>query len=190
MQRKHVLRVTPHREPFEHPGHCRAELYRLRDEQRELIWGRHLINNTAPVDAVVADSGKYVVTMDEWHQYGELPLVIYGRRGELIESHKLHSVENPYGGKYDRFVEGVRATFSGPNWRKNSLVFFGPRDETLFIRLRAGSTRIVRLKDGEVMTEGWYKNLGGPVRKFPKKDWESLVEFGKKRTAELSVEWL
>ena len=80
------------------------------------MWRRHLINDIAPVAAVVASSGKYVVAMDEWLHFGDLPIVIYGARGDLIAVHNLEEIVNPFDGKYDGINLSVVPSISGPNW--------------------------------------------------------------------------
>ena len=50
------------------------------------LWQRRLENNVAPVRALVAASGRYVVTFDNWHRmgYGDTVVVIYGAGGRLV----------------------------------------------------------------------------------------------------------
>jgi len=189
-ERRFSLRVSPSGNAWEQPGNCLAELFRCDASGRRLVWRRYLVNDEAPVAVLVADSGKYVVTMDEWGRFGELPLVIYGPKGNLIEMHHLESIENPYGGKYDGVGPIVEAGLSGPNWRKHSLMFFGPDDETLFIRLGTARVRVMRLRDGTIMTEGWYSAEGQSGTQIPEKEWQSLMAFGKRRTPEAAVEYL
>ena len=90
--RKHALRVTPDAGYPDRMGRCLAELFKIDGDQRNLVWTRYLVNNLAPVDAMVTDSGKYVVTLDEWGHLGTLPVVIYGWHGQLIEVHSLKSL--------------------------------------------------------------------------------------------------
>ena len=55
------------------------------------IWQKPLANRIAPVRAIVADGGRYVVTFDNWHSIGlgENVVVIYGPGGELVRSLRL-----------------------------------------------------------------------------------------------------
>lgn len=57
------------------------------DSQVRPLWSRQLVNEVAPVSALVSDSGKYVVTFDNWHTVGYGPdvVVIYGPEGKLIK---------------------------------------------------------------------------------------------------------
>ena len=83
------------------------------------IWSRFLINNHSPVRVFVSDSGKYVVTMDEWHSVGELPVVVYGQRGELIRVHSTDSL-----GLKDDVLQ-ITITASSYWWNEDSVIFSG-----------------------------------------------------------------
>jgi len=52
----------------------------------ETVWERPLLNDIAPVSALVTSNGNYVVTFDEWHSvgYGPNVVVIYGSDGKVI----------------------------------------------------------------------------------------------------------
>jgi hypothetical protein len=56
-----------------------------------LVWIRALANREAPVEALVADGGRFVVTLDEhgWAGSGENDLVIYGADGRVVERRSL-----------------------------------------------------------------------------------------------------
>lgn len=56
-----------------------------------VIWDRALVNNVAPVTALTANSGRYVVTFDNWHSvgFGDHVVVIYGPDGSVIRSLSL-----------------------------------------------------------------------------------------------------
>ena len=47
------------------------------------VWRRPLLNEAAPVEVVVADDGRHVVTLDEWFRLGFGPhvVVLYGHDG-------------------------------------------------------------------------------------------------------------
>lgn len=64
---------------------------RKQDGQWERVWARQLVNDIAPADAVVSDSGQYVVTYDNWGSrgWGSDVIVVYGRGGVLIRSARL-----------------------------------------------------------------------------------------------------
>jgi hypothetical protein len=74
---------------------ARGTLYRAfpaRDAQE--LWSRELVNPTAPHEVLVADSGEYVVTFDEWGRvgYGPNVVVIYGPGGELVRTFALEDL--------------------------------------------------------------------------------------------------
>jgi hypothetical protein len=61
------------------------------DGKWSLVWQRELMNDVAPVEALVSKTGKFVVTFDNWHStgYGENVVVIYGSNGQLVRSLQL-----------------------------------------------------------------------------------------------------
>lgn len=74
---------------------ARGTLYRAfpaRDAQE--LWARELVNPSAPHRVLVADSGEYVVTFDEWGRvgYGPNVVVIYGPGGELVKNFALEDL--------------------------------------------------------------------------------------------------
>ena len=58
------------------------------------VWSRWLENPYAPHKVLVADSGEYVVTFDEWGGvgYGPNVVVIYGPEGELVKQFALEDL--------------------------------------------------------------------------------------------------
>jgi len=67
---------------------------RLASQSGDILWKRKLVNEVAPVEALVSADGSYVVTFDNWHSvgYGDDVVVIYGRSGELIRSLSLADI--------------------------------------------------------------------------------------------------
>jgi hypothetical protein len=57
-------------------------------------WSRDLENPIAPHKVLVANSGEYVVTFDEWGRvgYGPNAVVIYGPEGEVIKKYALEDL--------------------------------------------------------------------------------------------------
>jgi hypothetical protein len=55
------------------------------------VWSRRLTNEVAPVRALVAASGAYVVTLDNWHflGHGRNVVVIYGAGGKIVRELSL-----------------------------------------------------------------------------------------------------
>ncbi|SKA15867.1 hypothetical protein [Novilysobacter spongiicola] len=57
----------------------------------DTVWNAPLVNDVAPVDALVTNDGKRLVTFDNWHSmgYGSDVVVIYGQDGKLIRQFAL-----------------------------------------------------------------------------------------------------
>jgi len=172
---RHLLRIEPHDNWPDKPGHCRATLYRDDGDKRTELWSRFLINNHAPVKVFVSNSGRYVLTMDEWHSVGELPVVIYGRRGYLIRVHNTDSL----GLKDD--IEHITRSVSSYWWNENSTSFFGPDGETFFVRLHWGKLVMLDLSSGDLMDDDWYDIARG--WRMPKTKWKSLHDYARREVA-------
>tara|TARA_R110002049_G_scaffold247930_3_gene422420 strand:- start:2310 stop:3194 length:885 start_codon:yes stop_codon:yes gene_type:complete len=181
--RQHVLKIAPHEDWPDKPGHCRATLYRIDDVKRTEIWSRFLINNHAPVSAFVSNSGNFVLTMDEWHSVGELPVVIYGGRGELIRVHSTDSL-----GLRDD-ISHIKMTVSSYWWNEDSVSFFGPKEELLFIRLHWGKFIVLQLRDGEIFLKDqiFFRD---DLRKQHERKWNTLEEFRRKTLARHAIKML
>jgi len=72
---------------------CHAILYHILNSDTIEIWNKPLINLTSPVNAIVANDGKSVVTFNEWGWLGlTRTIVIYGEMGELIKEISLEEI--------------------------------------------------------------------------------------------------
>lgn len=62
------------------------------------LWRKPLVNDVAPVSALISSDGKYVVTFDNWHSagYGDNVIVVYGADGTLIRKLGLEQILPPY----------------------------------------------------------------------------------------------
>jgi len=81
--------------PGEGVTHARGTLYRAfpaRDAHE--LWSRELVNAYAPHKVLVAASGEYVVTFDDWGKvgYGPNVVVVYGPGGELVRTFALEDL--------------------------------------------------------------------------------------------------
>jgi hypothetical protein len=166
---KYVFVVTPHTGWTIKPGHCLGALYKVEDNKRTEVWSRNLINDVAPVEVFVADSGKYVVTMDEWHEVGKLPVVIYNILGGLVYVHSTDTL----GLKED--VQHIERTVSSYWWNQDSISFFGPDDKTFIIRLHWGKTLFLWLRDGDLMDDEWYRICKDWL--MPEAEWKAIHDF-------------
>ncbi|MBN2022872.1 MAG: hypothetical protein JW809_08750 [Pirellulales bacterium] len=176
---KYTLKIEPHPDWPDKPGHCRATL--LREGRR--VWSRHLINDHGPVQVFVADSGRYVVTMDEWHHVGKLPVVIYGNDGRLIRVHDTDSL----GLKDD--VLNIKMSISSYWWNEGAVSLFGPDDETFLIRLHWGKWIVLELENGDLLAKekDFYRD---DLRKQHDQRWLKLEEYREKKLAERVVKML
>ncbi|WP_343521100.1 hypothetical protein [Sphingomonas sp.] len=78
------------------PGETRTTAHAVLERRGETggwtrIWEAPLVNEVAPVSALVANGGQYVVTFDNWHAVGYGPdvVVIYGADGRHVRSFAL-----------------------------------------------------------------------------------------------------
>jgi hypothetical protein len=177
--RQYMLKIEPHPDWANKPGHCRATLFRGKKE----IWSRHLINNEAPVRVFVADSGQYVITMDEWGNVGKLPVVIYGPIGELVRVHSTDSLEL----KDDTLH--IKRTISSYWWNENSISFFGPDEEKYFIRLHWGKWIVLDLHRGDLFQkeQPFFRD---DLRREHAREWEKLVQYRQKTLAKHTIRLL
>ena len=112
------------------------------------MWSRFLINNVAPVQTFITDSGEFVVTMDEWHHIGKLPLVIYGKDGRLIRVHNFESL-----GINQHLWHQIEVSASSRHWNKDALIFFKPEENILIIRLHWGKILMIDLISGNILDQ-------------------------------------
>jgi len=174
--RKYMLKVQPDSDWPSKPGHCRATLFHL-EPTKEPVWSRNLINNQAPIRVYVADSGEYVLTMDEWGEVGELPVVIYGKRGELIRVHNTDSL-----GLADD-IGKIKQTVSSYWWNEDSINFFSPDGELFLMRLNWGKLIVLDLSSGNLVAknETFYRE---DLKKDHEEKWKKLEEYRKEKMAE------
>jgi hypothetical protein len=89
----------------------------------EFVWDKPLVNEVAPVTALVPDSGQYVVTFDNWHSVGfGVVVAIYGETGLPM---KLFVLSDFLPADY---IEALQHTVSSRLWSgKNRLSDDGSR---------------------------------------------------------------
>ena len=73
---------------------CHAMLYERTKVAPSLIWKQNLVNQIAPVDAIVSNDGRYVVTFDNHHSmgYGKDVMVVYDYQGNLLKQYSLEQI--------------------------------------------------------------------------------------------------
>jgi len=91
------------------------------------VWSGPLANLIAPVSALVADDGRYVVTFDNWYStgHGEDVLVIYRADGALVRSMQLIDLVP------QMYKDSLPHTVSSVRWLKGAEI--QPDGETLFV---------------------------------------------------------
>lgn len=93
------------------PAH--AVLYRISNSDTIEVWDKPLVNSQSPVNAIVANDGKSVITIDDWHNKGyEHTFVIYGEDGELIKDFELKDI-TPF--PLDQYLHSISSIHWGGN---------------------------------------------------------------------------
>lgn len=80
--------------------------------RRVTVWNIRLVNEVAPVRALVSDDGEHVVTFDNWHMVGrgEHVVVIYGDDGRLVRSLTLEEILPAF------WIEALPQSVSSTHW--------------------------------------------------------------------------
>jgi hypothetical protein len=93
------------------------------------LWQQSLVNDVAPVHALVANGGKYLITFDNWHHrgYGPDAVAIYDARGRLVRKYALIDFL-PIS-----FIETLKTSTSSIHWGAGH--FLTDNDETLILRV-------------------------------------------------------
>ena len=83
------------------------------DGRWDVVWEKPLVNDVAPVDTAVSDSGRFVATLDNWHFMGhdDHVVVFYGADGTLIRSLDLPDILPDY------FIKALPHSVSSIHWR-------------------------------------------------------------------------
>lgn len=76
-------------------------------------WSFNLTNEVAPVEALLADGGQYLVTFDNWHSmgYGQNVVVIHNGHGQLIRALALSDILSA------DYIEALDHSVSSIWWR-------------------------------------------------------------------------
>jgi hypothetical protein len=137
----------------------------------KIVWKRALVNDVAPVHALVAPGGRWVVTFDNWHSmgWGDDVVVIYGGDGTRVRSLSLNDLLPK------DYVEALPRSVSSIWWSGEHR--FSPDEATLLLQIvipgdtdedkRVYVELPVRLADGRVLTpdtEAWRAALAQASR--------------------------
>lgn len=147
---------------------CRGRLRQLLPGGREqVLWSGDLDNEVAPVEVMVSDSGRWVVTFDNWHSigFGKNVVAVYGERGQLIFRHSLEEILSP------EKIAKLSCSVSSRDWRRGawldeearqlSLVFLS--NDHLVINLADGKTSL----GGTAQVRKALRNFEGPSLSLP-----------------------
>lgn len=79
------------------------------------LWSEPLVNEVAPVEAMVSNDGLYSVTLDNWHSmgFGDDVVAIYDARGRVVRSLGLADLLP------EAYVEALPRSVSSIWWRRN-----------------------------------------------------------------------
>src|SRR5262249_14324258 len=167
-------------------------LSRLHAGQSRQLWERPLVNRISPVRAMIHDSGRFVVTLDEWHGVGTDPVVIYGDRGELIARLSLADLglEN-----HPRITRSVSSYW----WNDHAILLFGPGagdpptpwrrklEETLFIPLYWGKVVAIDLATGKRLRQDASRGLAAGADRFLARESARFLDESYRRLARESL---
>lgn len=122
---------------------CHAILYRVSSSDTLEIWNRPLVNAQSPVRAIVANDGKSVITIDDWHQKGSVhTFVVYGESGELIREFELKEI-SPFP------LEEYFRSISSIHWGGSARYLDNNRVEVIFVNEEGEEKkRVFNIKDG------------------------------------------
>lgn len=137
------------RQPF-------ARISRRRADGRWVsLWQQPLVNDVAPVHALIANGGRHLVTFDNWHRkgYGPDAIAIYGAHGQLIRKYALTDFL-PLS-----YIETLPTSASSIHWGREH--FLSDSETTLILRIAEPSFHFddekgltvsvrIRLSDGTI----------------------------------------
>lgn len=128
---------------------CWGRLLRqLPDGKEAVLWTADLDNKVAPVEVVIADSGKVVVGFDNWHSigYGPNVLAVYGEQGKLRFRHSLEELMPA------RQIRKLTPSVSSRRWRRGC--WLDENRHEIVLATIPGPLVVVDLENGAVRPGG------------------------------------
>jgi hypothetical protein len=133
-------------------GNSEGVFFTLDEHAKEkVIWRAKLVN--IPNRAILAESGKYVITLDSWLSTGfEHCLVVYGEKGKVIADFKLEDLLTA------KEIEVLPASVTHRGWSDKDIADFEDRSrqDELVIRMKYKAwTKVIRLSlsSGRIIKE-------------------------------------
>ena len=103
-------------------GAAMLTVYAVRPGGEAMLWQTRLSNEHSPVELLVTDDGRHVITLDNWHGLGkgDDALAFYSSRGQV----KRYSLTQALGmSQAEVFRSGVSISVSSIHWRSGSISF-------------------------------------------------------------------
>jgi hypothetical protein len=114
------------------------------DGSEAVVWKGPLFN--VPHRAIVADDGKYVVTLDVWSRLGhERCLVIYDEHGVVVASFDLEGLLSK-----EEIATFVFEADGSRQWLRGGRVEFNDRSDRVVVTLSWGKVISIVLADGKI----------------------------------------
>ena len=98
---------------------CRLKLDRMASRSKwSSIWERNCVNDISPTNALIANSGKYVVTFDNWYEtgVGSNVIVIYNANGKLVRSFSLEDLMS------QEKIKQLPTSYTSVHWGNNHYI--------------------------------------------------------------------
>ncbi len=169
-----MLRIDYGRDTARSAKPCRATLLSREAGRTQRIWDRTLVNDVAPMQALIRNDGKFVVTLDEFRRGGARhALVVYGANGELLRHLLLPDLLTPQDMRHaevrGRRIDWLSAAEYG--FRGDDFVIRLP-DVQIHVELLTG--QVERYRNGDLIvggqswsTENWADYLGATFADDP-----------------------
>jgi hypothetical protein len=138
------------------PGYrTRGTLARVGKGGETTVWERELVNE--PLQILVADDGRHVVTIDTFMRAGyDHSVVVYGEKGGLIADLKLEDLLSRE--EIDKHVE---QSVSSRWWSGGARFTIRDKDQRLVVRLKWGKEITVALDERKPLEEKCLPPVGG-----------------------------
>jgi hypothetical protein len=102
-----------------------ATVYWINKDDRTVLWTTNLVNSVAPIESLVTDDGRYVITLDDWHSvgYGDNVIVFYNQSG-MIKRYSLEEAASEFvkEKKLNSFRQQFEHSVSSRWWRAYSII--------------------------------------------------------------------